>query len=143
MMESRYVKVDSRFFLVDDNSSSSSSCAAAGGGGGDGDYHYLDACFLCKRDITFNRHIFMYKGNAAFCSDDCRQDQMDMDSALAAVKRRHRTLQRSRDMSSSSSPAPAAAQCAANEAGLFAVIPRRPTVADLTTHAAPAVSGTV
>jgi hypothetical protein len=60
-MESRYVKVDSRFFLVDDNSSSSSSCAAAAGGGGDGDYHYLDACFLCKRDITFNRHIFMYK----------------------------------------------------------------------------------
>ncbi len=83
------------------------------------------------------------RGNVAFCCDDCRQDKMDMDSALAAVKRRHRTLQRSRDMSSSSSPAPAAAQCAANEAGLFAVIPRRPTVADLTTHAAPAVSGTV
>uniref|UniRef100_A0A0E0L764 FLZ-type domain-containing protein n=1 Tax=Oryza punctata TaxID=4537 RepID=A0A0E0L764_ORYPU len=126
MMESKYVKVDSRFFLVEDN----------------GDYHYLDSCFLCKRDITFNRHIFMYKGNAAFCSDDCRQDQMDMDSALAAVKRRHRTLQRSRDRSSSSSSSPApASQCAANEAGLFAVIPRRPTVADLTTHAAPAVSG--
>uniref|UniRef100_A0A0E0DW07 FLZ-type domain-containing protein n=1 Tax=Oryza meridionalis TaxID=40149 RepID=A0A0E0DW07_9ORYZ len=142
MMESRYVKVDSRFFLVDDNSSAAASFCA--GGGGDGDYHYLDACFLCKRDITFNRHIFMYKGNAAFCSDDCRQDQMDMDSALAAVKRRHRTLQRSRDRSSSSSsssPAPAPAQCAANEAGLFAVIPRRPTVADLTTHATPAVSG--
>ncbi|KAF0902405.1 hypothetical protein E2562_016241 [Oryza meyeriana var. granulata] len=116
MMESRYVKVDSRFFLVDD-----------------GDYHYLDACFLCKRDITFNRQIFMYKGNAAFCSDDCRQDQMDMDSALAAVARRHRTLQRNRSSSSSSS-SPAPAPCAANESGLFAVIPRRPTVADLTTH---------
>ncbi|BAH93335.1 Os06g0153100 [Oryza sativa Japonica Group] len=84
----------------------------------------------------------MYKGNVAFCCDDCRQDKMDMDSALAAVKRRHRTLQRSsRDRSSSSSSAPAEAQCADNEAGLFAVIPRRPTVSDLTTHAAPAVSG--
>ncbi|XP_040380885.1 FCS-Like Zinc finger 15-like [Oryza brachyantha] len=137
-MESRYVKVDSRFFLVDDGGNSSSN----GNGDADGEcYHYLDACFLCKRDITFNRHIFMYKGNAAFCSDDCRQDQMDMDSALAAVARRHRTLQRNRPSSSSSSLAPA--PCAANEAGLFAVIPRRPTVAaDLATHAAaPAVSG--
>uniref|UniRef100_A0A0E0PTN3 FLZ-type domain-containing protein n=1 Tax=Oryza rufipogon TaxID=4529 RepID=A0A0E0PTN3_ORYRU len=38
--------IRSTIFLVDDNSSS--SCA----GGGDDDYHYLDACFLCKRDIT-------------------------------------------------------------------------------------------
>ncbi|EEC80032.1 hypothetical protein OsI_21716 [Oryza sativa Indica Group] len=38
--------MESTIFLVDDNSSS--SCA----GGGDDDYHYLDACFLCKRDIT-------------------------------------------------------------------------------------------
>ncbi len=81
------------------------------------------------------------RGNVAFCCDDCRQDKMDMDSALAAVKRRHRTLQRSSRDRSSSSSAPAAAQCADNEAGLFAVIPRRPTVSDLTTHAAPAVSG--
>uniref|UniRef100_A0A0D9WL81 FLZ-type domain-containing protein n=1 Tax=Leersia perrieri TaxID=77586 RepID=A0A0D9WL81_9ORYZ len=126
MMESRFVKVDSRFFLAEKNASDD---------GCDGDYHYLDACFLCKRDITFNRHIFMYKGDAAFCSDDCRQDQMDMDSSLAAVARRHRTLQRNKSSSSS-------AQCAANENGLFAVIPRRPTVADLTAShaAAPAVS---
>ncbi|EAZ00374.1 hypothetical protein OsI_22391 [Oryza sativa Indica Group] len=98
--------MESTNFLDDDNSS---SCA----GGGDGDYHYLDACFLCKRDITSTAtSSCVSTGNAAFCSDDCRQDQMDMDSALAAVKRCHRTLQRSsRDRSSSSSSAPAAAQC--------------------------------
>jgi hypothetical protein len=47
-MEARYVKVSSRFFL------------AAGDGCGD-HRHFLDACFLCKRDITSDRHIFMYK----------------------------------------------------------------------------------
>ncbi|KAL5212793.1 hypothetical protein ABZP36_023640 [Zizania latifolia] len=131
-MESRFVKVASRFFLVEEDN---------GGGDDDGDYHYLDSCFLCKRDITFNRHIFMYRGDAAFCSDDCRQDQMDMDAALAAVARRHRTLKR---MSSSTTPSPTpATPCSSNEAAAagLVVIARRPTVSDLTTHAAPAVSG--
>ncbi|KAG8096368.1 hypothetical protein GUJ93_ZPchr0013g34462 [Zizania palustris] len=98
---SRFVKVASRFFLVEEDN---------GCGDDDGDYHYLDACFLCKWDITFNRHIFMY-------SDDCRRDQMDMDATLAAVRR---------------------------ELG-YGGGPRgdhvAPTVADLTMHATPAVSG--
>lgn len=126
-MESRYVKVASRFFLVEN------PCNAGDDDAGCLDYHFLGACFLCKRDITFNRHIFMYRGDAAFCSDDCRQDQMVMDAALAAVARRHRTLRKS---------SPAAAACAVNKAAAASppAMARRPTVADLTTRT-PAVSG--
>ncbi|KAL6603311.1 hypothetical protein ACP70R_043672 [Stipagrostis hirtigluma subsp. patula] len=79
--EERYVEAASRFFRVKPR-----------GGGAMARLHYLDACFLCKRSIACNRDVFMYKGNAAFCSDECRQEQMDMDEALDAVARRHRLL---------------------------------------------------
>ena len=46
----------------------------------------LHTCFLCKRCIASARHLFMYRGDAAFCSEDCRQEQMDMDGALAGVE---------------------------------------------------------
>jgi hypothetical protein len=52
-MDARYVKVASRFFLAGNGN--------AGDGCGGGHHHFLDACFLCKRDITPGRHIFMYK----------------------------------------------------------------------------------
>ncbi|GJN01096.1 hypothetical protein PR202_ga18332 [Eleusine coracana subsp. coracana] len=106
-MEARYVKAASRFFIA---------------GRCDRRRHFLDACFLCKRDITTDRHIFMYKGDAAFCSDECRQVQMNMDAALKALVRRHRMLRR---RASSSSPSPT-------------VMAR--TVAGLAVHA-PVVSG--
>ncbi|XP_062230203.1 FCS-Like Zinc finger 3-like [Phragmites australis] len=116
-MEARYVKVASRFFLVGKGNA---------GDGRDGDrHHFLHACFLCKRNITSNRHIFMYKGDAAFCSDDCRQDQMDMDAALKAAARRHRLLLRSTSSPASSTASPPVAMA------------RRPTFAG---HA-PVVSG--
>jgi hypothetical protein len=47
-MQASYEKVASRFFL-------------AGGSDQRRRRHFLDACFLCKRGITFDRHIFMYK----------------------------------------------------------------------------------
>jgi len=56
MMEARYVKVASRFFLAGKVGNAGDGC----GGGGHG-RHFLDACFLCKREITSDRHIFMYK----------------------------------------------------------------------------------
>ncbi|KAG0512486.1 hypothetical protein BDA96_10G017900 [Sorghum bicolor] len=105
MEEARYVKVASRFFLA----------GGKGNAGGDGcgdRRHFLDACFLCKRDITSDRHIFMYKGDAAFCSDDCRQEQRGMDAALKAARRRHRLLRRTASLPASSS----AAACTANKA---------------------------
>ncbi|KAJ8557931.1 hypothetical protein K7X08_004697 [Anisodus acutangulus] len=43
--------------------------------------HFLDACFLCNKLLGNNRDIFMYRGNTPFCSEECRQEQIDMDEA--------------------------------------------------------------
>ncbi|KAF8768585.1 hypothetical protein HU200_007133 [Digitaria exilis] len=50
------------------------------GGAGHG-VHFLDACFLCRRPLAGNRDIFMYRGDMAFCSDECRSAQMAADEA--------------------------------------------------------------
>ncbi|XVF52443.1 hypothetical protein PTKIN_Ptkin05aG0018600 [Pterospermum kingtungense] len=43
--------------------------------------HFLDACFLCKKSLGGNRDIFMYRGDTPFCSEECRQEQIDIDEA--------------------------------------------------------------
>ncbi|KQK17536.1 uncharacterized protein LOC100837238 [Brachypodium distachyon] len=110
--EERYVKVASRFFRV----------KPAAGETRPRRHHYLDSCFLCKNCILRSRDIFMYKGDAAFCSEECRQEQIDMDDALHAVARRHsRRLLKSE-------PAGTAAVAASRPP---AMMHRRPTIANL------------
>uniref|UniRef100_J3MHM6 FLZ-type domain-containing protein n=1 Tax=Oryza brachyantha TaxID=4533 RepID=J3MHM6_ORYBR len=60
------------------------------------------------------------RGDAAFCSDECRQEQMDMDEALQTVARRHRLLCKP-------STSPSAAEAAARPPMMH----RRPTIANL------------
>ncbi|ESW28604.1 hypothetical protein PHAVU_002G003100 [Phaseolus vulgaris] len=43
--------------------------------------HFLEACFLCKKPLGDNRDIFMYRGDTPFCSEECRQDQIERDDA--------------------------------------------------------------
>ncbi|XP_030466255.1 FCS-Like Zinc finger 2 [Syzygium oleosum] len=43
--------------------------------------HFLETCFLCKKRLGNNRDIFMYRGELAFCSEDCRQEQIEMEEA--------------------------------------------------------------
>ncbi|KAB1215733.1 hypothetical protein CJ030_MR4G020437 [Morella rubra] len=43
--------------------------------------HFLEACFLCKKPLGNNKDIFMYRGDTPFCSEECRQEQMEMDEA--------------------------------------------------------------
>ncbi|KAL2536662.1 hypothetical protein Fot_18069 [Forsythia ovata] len=43
--------------------------------------HFLDSCFLCHRTLGHNSDIFMYRGNTPFCSQECRQEQIEMDEA--------------------------------------------------------------
>ncbi|KAK6119331.1 hypothetical protein DH2020_046930 [Rehmannia glutinosa] len=43
--------------------------------------HFLDTCFLCHRTLSHNNDIFMYRGNTPFCSQECRQEQIEMDEA--------------------------------------------------------------
>ncbi|XP_006647701.1 FCS-Like Zinc finger 2-like [Oryza brachyantha] len=46
-----------------------------------GHAHFLDACFLCRKRLAGNRDIFMYRGDTPFCSEECRQEQMEADAA--------------------------------------------------------------
>ncbi|XP_052202489.1 FCS-Like Zinc finger 6 [Diospyros lotus] len=41
--------------------------------------HFLRACSLCKRRLISGRDIYMYRGDSAFCSLECRQQQMAQD----------------------------------------------------------------
>ncbi|XP_023772626.1 FCS-Like Zinc finger 5 [Lactuca sativa] len=41
--------------------------------------HFLRACHLCNRQLIAGRDIFMYRGDSAFCSLECRQQQMNLD----------------------------------------------------------------
>lgn len=41
--------------------------------------NFLKACFLCKRSLIHGRDIYMYRGDSAFCSLECRQQQMNLD----------------------------------------------------------------
>ncbi|KAI3940463.1 hypothetical protein MKW98_024870 [Papaver atlanticum] len=43
--------------------------------------HFLESCFFCKKHIGNNRDIFMYRGDTPFCSEECRQEQMEIDEA--------------------------------------------------------------
>ncbi|XP_042493586.1 FCS-Like Zinc finger 6 [Macadamia integrifolia] len=41
--------------------------------------HFLKTCSLCKRRLVPGRDIYMYRGDTAFCSLECRQKQMNKD----------------------------------------------------------------
>jgi len=38
--------------------------------------HFLRSCSLCKRRLVPGRDIYMYRGDSAFCSLECRQQQI-------------------------------------------------------------------
>ncbi|XP_065878534.1 FCS-Like Zinc finger 2-like [Euphorbia lathyris] len=41
--------------------------------------HFLESCFLCKKTLGDNKDIFMYRGDTPFCSEECRQEQIEID----------------------------------------------------------------
>ncbi|XP_010274555.1 PREDICTED: uncharacterized protein LOC104609853 [Nelumbo nucifera] len=45
------------------------------------EHHFLEACFLCKKPLGDNKDIFMYRGDTPFCSEECRQEQIEIDEA--------------------------------------------------------------
>ncbi|KAF8011154.1 hypothetical protein BT93_J1697 [Corymbia citriodora subsp. variegata] len=56
---------------------------------------FLDQCFLCKNKLLPGKDIYMYKGDRAFCSVECRCRQIFMDEeetlskdncSMAAIK---------------------------------------------------------
>ncbi|MQL72134.1 hypothetical protein Taro_004458 [Colocasia esculenta] len=44
-------------------------------------HHFLDAYFLCRITLQASHNIFMYRGDMPFCSEECRQEQIEVDEA--------------------------------------------------------------
>lgn len=74
--------------------------------------HFLEACFLCKKPLGKNRDIFMYRGDTPFCSEECRQEQIDIDEAKEKNRKLKalRSKKESSKTASSSSSSPAKTQ---------------------------------
>ncbi|KAI5669919.1 hypothetical protein M9H77_19772 [Catharanthus roseus] len=47
--------------------------------------NFLRSCGLCNRRLVPGRDIYMYRGDTAFCSQECREQQMKQDES----KERH------------------------------------------------------
>ncbi|OIV98425.1 hypothetical protein TanjilG_16752 [Lupinus angustifolius] len=55
--------------------------------------HFLTTCCLCKTHLTPGRDIYMYRGDTAFCSLECREHQIRQDHRkwkMASKKEDHR-----------------------------------------------------
>ncbi|XXG74049.1 hypothetical protein AAC387_Pa07g2869 [Persea americana] len=46
---------------------------------------FLDACIYCKKPLDQDMDIFMYR-DTPFCSEECRQEQMDIDEAMERTR---------------------------------------------------------
>ncbi|KAL3733228.1 hypothetical protein ACJRO7_022713 [Eucalyptus globulus] len=68
---------------------------------------FLRSCSLCKRRLVPGRDIYMYRGDSAFCSLECRQQQMKQD------ERKEKCSFASKKESMASSPASTAAKVSA------------------------------
>ncbi|XP_039129571.1 FCS-Like Zinc finger 15-like [Dioscorea cayenensis subsp. rotundata] len=44
---------------------------------------FLQSCFLCHRPLSHSKDIYMYRGDRAFCSEECRCMQIRMDEEMA------------------------------------------------------------
>ncbi|KAH7666709.1 Zf-FLZ domain-containing protein [Dioscorea alata] len=43
---------------------------------------FLQACFLCHQPLSHTKDIYMYRGDRAFCSEDCRCKQIYIDEEV-------------------------------------------------------------
>ncbi|CAN0864472.1 FCS-Like Zinc finger 6 [Linum grandiflorum] len=60
--------------------------------------HFLRTCGLCRHRIPPSNDIYMYRGDTAFCSQECREEQMKKDE-----RKEKRSQQRSK-LSTSTPP---------------------------------------
>ncbi|GJN26611.1 hypothetical protein PR202_gb14555 [Eleusine coracana subsp. coracana] len=49
-------------------------------------HHFLQECSLCTKSLSGD--IFMYRGDTPFCSEECRQQQIEVDRAKHRRKKR-------------------------------------------------------
>lgn len=60
---------------------------------------FLSACYLCRRQLSHGKDIYMYRGDRAFCSVECRYQQIVSDE-----KKKERCASAAMKHSASSSP---------------------------------------
>ncbi|KAF7003607.1 hypothetical protein CFC21_018906 [Triticum aestivum] len=60
----------------------------------------LDACALCAKPLARDSDIFMYKGDTPFCSEECRDEQMQLDAISARQAARRQAARRQQRFSS-------------------------------------------
>ncbi|XVE83181.1 hypothetical protein DITRI_Ditri16bG0067000 [Diplodiscus trichospermus] len=76
--------------------------------------HFLRSCCLCQRRLAPARDIYMYRGDTAFCSLECREQQMKQDerkeklNVLASKKEDHRGSSTTSKASTKTEPVAAA-----------------------------------
>ncbi|KAG8087475.1 hypothetical protein GUJ93_ZPchr0010g9788 [Zizania palustris] len=42
---------------------------------------FLKACYLCRRELSPTKDVYMYRGDQGFCSEECRWQQIVVDEA--------------------------------------------------------------
>ncbi|RRT68358.1 hypothetical protein B296_00036085 [Ensete ventricosum] len=45
---------------------------------------FLKACFLCGKELSPHKDVYMYRGDQGFCSEECRRDQILLDERTEA-----------------------------------------------------------
>ncbi|KAM0867747.1 hypothetical protein ACQ4PT_041788 [Festuca glaucescens] len=70
------------------------------------------ACFLCRRELSPDKDVYMYRGDQGFCSEECRRQQILSDEARehdSMVRKNRRGLPHHRRHYHGPRPAPAVA----------------------------------
>lgn len=52
--------------------------------------HFLQTCLLCKRSLGLGTDIYMYRGDSAFCSAECRHEQILIDEKCSVEVRKRK-----------------------------------------------------
>ncbi|CAD5171831.1 unnamed protein product [Musa acuminata subsp. malaccensis] len=47
-------------------------------------FGFLKACFLCRKELSPHKDVYMYRGDQGFCSEECRRDQILLDERTEA-----------------------------------------------------------
>uniref|UniRef100_A0A0E0M1K5 FLZ-type domain-containing protein n=1 Tax=Oryza punctata TaxID=4537 RepID=A0A0E0M1K5_ORYPU len=72
---------------------------------------FLSACSLCRRELSPDKDVYMYRGDQGFCSEECRWQQIMTDEAreheVAMAKKERRGLHHRRHHHGATRPAAA------------------------------------
>ncbi|XP_010469214.1 PREDICTED: uncharacterized protein LOC104749314 [Camelina sativa] len=66
--------------------------------------HFLESCSLCRKTLSINSDIFMYRGDMAFCSQECRQEQIEYDEIKSKSWRKNSSSSSGSSLWKSSDP---------------------------------------